>query len=342
VLTVSGTATDPGWLDPLTVTVDWGDGSTSQATGTIENEEPDATLDFSADHTYGDNGTFSVTVCVDDDDTQTCAPAFDVQIDNVDPTTAINEDDATTINGTPTIIGQIGEPIEFSGRSTDPGSDDLTLTWDWDDGLPAPDESTLYLVNPPDPDPFPSPSIQPRDVTDVKEHTFSRACMYTVGFGSLDDDNGSSSDTVTVLITGDEDDGRPSGYWSHQYRRQGSTDFDDATLTCYLEIVDFVSNVFHEVRDVSTFPKARSLLFTQNNSVSKRDQLDRDILTAWLNFANGAVGWDELVDTDGNGVGDTAFSEAIYTAEQVRLNPASTGANFDAQRRIIQRINDTI
>lgn len=343
VLTVTGTATDPGWLDPLTVTVDWGDGSTpSTASGTIENDEPDATLAFSADHTYGDNGTFAVTVCVDDDDTQTCAPSFNVQIDNVDPTAAINEDDATTINGTPTIIGQIGEPIEFSGRSTDPGSDDLTLSWDWDDGLPVPDVSTTYLVNPPNPDPPSSPSIQPRDVTDVQEHTFSQACMYEVGFSSLDDDGGSSSDTVTVLITGDEARGRPSGYWSHQYRRQGSTDFDDATLLCYLEIVDFVSNVFHEVRDASTFAKARALLFTQGNSVTKRDQLDRDILTAWLNFANGAVGWDELVDTNGDGVVDKAFNEAMYTAEQVRLNPASTGADFDAQRRVMQRISDTV
>ena len=37
-------------------------------------------------------------------------------------------------------------------------------------------------------------------------------------------------------------------------------------------------------------------------------QLDRQLLTAWLNFANGAFEYGELVDTDGNGVGDTAFS----------------------------------
>jgi hypothetical protein len=83
-------------------------------------------------------------------------------------------------------------------------------------------------------------------------------------------------------------------------------------------------------------------LFTQRNDVTKRDQLDRDLLTAWLNFANGAVGWDELVDTDGDGVVDIAFNEAMYIAEQVRLDPASTGADFDAQRRIMQRISDTV
>jgi photosystem II stability/assembly factor-like uncharacterized protein len=342
VLTVTGLASDPGWLDPLTVTVDWGDGTETTATGTTENTKPDATLTFTADHTYGDNGTWSVTVCAQDDDTETCAAPFDVRIDNVDPTATINESGATTINGTPTIIGQLGSPVAFSGRSTDPGSDDLTLSWDWDDGAPVPDTSTTYLVNPPAPDPPLSPSIQPRDVTSNVSHTFGQACMYDVGFASRDDDGGTASDTAKVLITGNFKFGRPSGYWSHQYRREGSTDFTDATLTCYLEIVDYVSKVFHEVRDVSTFAKAQKLLFTQAKSVSKRDQLDRDMLTAWLNFANGAVGWAELIDTNGDGVVDTPYFQAMYTAEGVRLNPASSGADYDRQRLIMQRISDTV
>ena len=343
VLTVTGLISDPGWLDPLTATIDWGDGAGPQAvTGTLENVRPNATLTLSVDHTYGDDGTFAVTVCGSDDDTTTCAPSFDVEIRNVRPTATIDESGTTIVNGIPTIIAPAGQSVPFSGRSTDPGSDDLTLSWDFDDGSPAPDVSTTYLVNPPLTDPDPSPSIQPRDVTDNVNHAFPQACIYQVGFSSADDDGGTASDSVAVLITGNESRGRPSGYWSHQYRRQGSTDFDDATLHCYLRIADFVSDVFHEVRNVSTFPAARSLLFTQNSSVTKRDQLDRDLLTAWLNFANGAVRWNELVDTNGNGVPDTLFHVAMGTAESVRLNPASTAAQFDAQRRIVQSINDSI
>jgi hypothetical protein len=342
-LTVTGLVSDPGWLDPLTATVDWGDGAGPQAiAGTLENERPDATLTFSADHIYGDNGTFPVTVCGSDDDTTTCAASFDVVISNVDPTAVIDEGGTTVVNGVNTVIAHAGETVTFSGRSTDPGSDDLTLSWDWDDGPPAPDVSTLYLVNPPVADPPQSPSVQPRDVTDTKDHVFADACIYQVGFLAVDDDGGSASDSVAVLITGNEDRGRPSGYWAHQYRQKGAIDFDDATLICYLEITGFVSDVFHEVRDVSTFAAAQKLLFSQGTNVSKLDSLDRDLLTAWLNFANGAVEWDELVDTDGTGGVDTPFHVAMETAEAVRLNPSATPAQLDAQRAIVQRINDQI
>jgi hypothetical protein len=62
-------------------------------------------------------------------------------------------------------------------------------------------------------------------------------------------------------------------------------------------------------------------------------------LTAWLNLADGGTGYDELVDTDGDGTADTAFSAVLATAETVRLNPASTTAQLDAQRDILERIN---
>ena len=202
--------------------------------------------------------------------------------------------------------------------------------------------STTYLVNPPNADPDPSPSVQPRVVTDSRSHAFGQACTYDVVFSALDDDAGAASDTIKVLIVGNEDDGRPTGYWAQQYRQRGGVEIDAATLTCYLEIAAFVSKVFNEARDASTFAKAQAILFDQGVSVSKRNQLDRDLLTAWLNFANGAVGWDELVDTNRNGIPDTSFHQAMQTAEAVRLNPSATQAQIDAQRAKVQSINDTI
>jgi hypothetical protein len=338
VLTISGVVSDPGWLDPLTATVDWGDGAGPQPLpGTLENVRPDATLTFTADHVYGDDGTFPVTVCGQDDDTETCAAPFDVVIDNVDPDATIDEGDTTLVNGVPTVIAHAGETVTFSARVTDPGSDDLEARWDWDDGPPAPDVTTTYLVNPPVIDPDPSPSIQPRDITDTHDHAFGDACLYTVGFEVDDDDGGSDADSVKVIITGNEDDGRPSGWWAREYRRRGGLTLDDATAACYLEIVGYVSVVFDEEVDASTFHLAQSILFSQGRPVTKRDQLDRDLLTAWLNFANGAVEWDELVDS-GSGP-DAPFHEVMAAAEAVRLDPLATGADFDEQRRIVQRIS---
>jgi len=84
-VTVTGVATDPGWLETLTATIDWDDGSPLEAiAGTLENIRPDATLTFSTSHTYGDNGAYNAEVCAADDDTTTCQVIV-LQIDNVPP-----------------------------------------------------------------------------------------------------------------------------------------------------------------------------------------------------------------------------------------------------------------
>jgi M6 family metalloprotease-like protein len=342
-VSISGLVSDPGWQDTLTATVNWGDGGGAQPlSGALENGRPDATLSFSASHIYGDNGTYTVSVCASDDDGASSSPCAttSVSVSNVDPTASIDESGSVQFNGVPTVITKAGTPLSLTGRSTDPGSDDLTLSWLWADGSPI--TSTLYLVNPPLADGSPSPSIQPRDVSDTQSHAFT-ACLYDVGFKAVDDDAGTSlTDTVKVLVTGTAENGRQSGYWAHQYRLNGRGDFDAKTLDCYLQIAAFASRVFNEQRDVSTFALAQRLLFSQGSSVSKLDQLDRDLLTAWLNFANGAVGYAELVDTDGNGTKDTPFHTAVENAEAVRLNPSATLAQLDQQRAIINRINDTI
>jgi PKD domain len=134
-VTVFGTVTDPGWLDPLSGTISWGDGSAVQAlSGTLENGRPNATLTFSNSHTYGDNGTWTVQVCAKDDDANPCT-SFSVSIGNTAPTATIDLSGAVTVNGTPTVIAHAGQAVAFSGRSTDPGSDDLTLDWAWATGL---------------------------------------------------------------------------------------------------------------------------------------------------------------------------------------------------------------
>jgi hypothetical protein len=335
---VSGTISDPGWLETLTATIDWGDDSAVEnISGTLENVRPDATLTFKASHTYGDNGTFTARVCGKDDDTQTCQN-ISIKYDNVDPTATIDTSGATMINGVATFLAKIGVPLSVSGNSKDPGSDDLRTTWDFDDGTPV--VTTTSLVNPPNPDPPLSPSTQPRNVTDTKSHTYTDACFYEISFKSVDDDNGDSPVVnANVIIVGNARAARSAGFWLTNYSGRGTRDFSTETLNCYLAIVRYMSLVFDEDRTLATITDARDVLFANQSGGDRHQSLDQQLLAAWLNFANGSIGLTEQVDTDGNGTPDTAFNVAVAKAETVRLNPSSTNAQLVAQKDILERIN---
>ena len=142
-----------------------------------------------------------------------------------------------------------------------------------------------------------------------------------------------------MLITGPPSLSRGAGYWQHQYKGNGKIDFSNAQLDCYLEIAAYVSNVFNEVRDASTRQKAHDDIFVAGLKGTISEQLDRQLLTAWLNFANGGVEYTELLDTNGDGIADTAFADVMATAEAVRLNPAATREQLVAQKDLLTAIN---
>lgn len=335
---LSGRVVDHGWRDPLTATIDWGDGTPVEpAGGALENNRPDATLSFARMHTYGDNGMFGVTVCGRDDDTSTCQ-TIPISITNVAPTATIDLGGTVDLGGRPTFLTRAGTGLTFVGTSLDPGSDDLRLTWDWGDGPPSPDVTTVSLVNPPNVDPFPSASVQPRNVADRQTRVFTQPCLYTVGLGVRDDDGDAAAASVLAVVTGTASRVRGAGYWKTQFAQTGRPDFNPARLGCYLAIVGHSSLVFNELRDASTIDVARAVLSTGANALAT-DQLDRELIAVWLNFANGAVGLAELVDTDGNGTPDTSFVTAVTAAETVRLDRGATKAQLEAQKNILERIN---
>ncbi len=338
-VTVEASFTDPGWLDTHDATVDWGtgDGPVAEPIDSLTPGGP-GTPDqgsLTASFTYGDNGPFTITVAVTDDDDGTGSDDVEVAIANVDPTAAIDPAGSEDVFGTPTFLLHAGEELIVSGDTTDPGSDDLTASWHWGDGDTT---DTTSLVNPPAADPFPSPSVQPRDLTDTQSHTYGDACLYELVFSVADDDGGVSPDDVAaVVVQGIADDNRSAGYWYQQYRGKTGNLLPLADRECYLEIVDHMSGVFHEVIDVSTFASARDLL--KGSGGPTEDKLARQLLAAWLNWANGAMELHELVDTDFDGVADTPFSDAVTTAEEVLLNPVYSDADRLAQEDVLESIN---
>ena len=335
---VTGSVTDPGWHDHLTATIAWGDGAPAQSlAGTLENDRPDATLRFAASHTYGDNGTYTGRICAADDDTQPCE-TFTVTVGNTPPAVAIDLSGAVSVGGVPTVIAHAGAAVDFRARTTDPGSDDLALTWSWGDGTA--DETTQSLVNPPDADPALSPSVQPRDVPSALSHPFGGACAYEARFAADDDDGGRAQESVNVIIVGNGTVNHPHGWWKQQLRHhvvgKGPSEFDAAKLGCYLKIAGYMSRVFDERTAAATLAQAYDVLDVSGTSVMT-ELFDLQLLAAWLNFANGAIEHDRMVDTDQDGVADTRFLAAMADAEALRLDPSSTQAQLDRAKRIVER-----
>ncbi len=94
----------------------------------------------------------------------------------------------------------IGHVITFEAQATDPGSDDLTFSWNWNDGTPL--EDTTYFNDGVAPDPTRSPmGTFPFSTKEIKKHTYATAGDYPVTLTVTDDDGESTSITITILLS---------------------------------------------------------------------------------------------------------------------------------------------
>ena len=67
---------------------------------------------------------------------------------------------------------------------------------------------------------------------------------------------------------------------------------------------------------------------------------DRQLLAAWLNFANGAIDLETLFDTDGDAVPDASFADIVTAAEAARLNPATTNEELEGHKDFLESVNE--
>jgi hypothetical protein len=325
-----GTFADPGTLDTFTVVVDWGEGTID----TIELDAGDRAFD--ASHQYGDDGTFPITVLLTDDDTLAADAATAVTVSNGIPTLAVDRTAAQWVAaaGGPTVTTRKGEARTLSARSTDLGSDDLSFTWTWGDGTTT---TSAFRNDPSRTDPDPSPTVGPRDVTDLQGHTWSTPCLYSVPVDVVDDDAGAAvRDSGWVIVTGTATSRNGTGWWHSKFDAKGNNDLPAAVQSCYLRIAEHASAVFGDVRPAATAPLATTILAGAGSD--PRDQLDRTLLSLWLDYADGAFRWNDAVDTDGNGTADAVFSQVMQTAERTRLDTRATKDALHAQRQRLQRM----
>jgi PKD repeat protein len=173
---------DNGQLDTHTATIDWGDGSAVE----------DATI-FSASgsgalagkHTYADDGVYTVTVTITDDDGGSDTQSFMVTVRNVPPVLVVAVDqevdegeelDLSAIGGAP----PLGLFIDNGIRDTH------TATINWGDGS-ASEAGTIFFAQG-------SGAIG-------GTHTYADDGVYTVTVTVTDDDGGSDTQSFFVTVS---------------------------------------------------------------------------------------------------------------------------------------------
>ena len=214
-LTNIGQFTDPGFNNPLnagnilnggesteefTYEINWGDGSaTESGVPTIDQVGGVGTPtagSFDASHIYADNGTYTVTVTVKDDDGGVTVKQFQVTVTNVDPTLTFTN---------PTIVVDEGDPITLAGLgvgATDPGFDNDALgtqetfkgaTVDWGDGTTADPLTVSVGVEG-------SPGNPTTGVFAHAAHHYADNGTYTVTVSFKDDDGAVVARTFTIVV----------------------------------------------------------------------------------------------------------------------------------------------
>ena len=165
VFVSTGSFSDPG-ADTWTATVDYGDGSGVQPLAL----NPDKT--FGLSHTYTDDGVYTVTVSVTDDDGGTGADTAQVTVGNVVP----------AVDAGPDGVIDEGSVFVSTGSFSDPGADTWTATVDYGDGSGV----QPLALNP--------------DKTFGLSHTYTDDGVYTVTVSVTDDDGGTGMDTAQVTV----------------------------------------------------------------------------------------------------------------------------------------------
>jgi PKD repeat protein len=143
-----------------------------------------------ASNTYGDDGIYNATLTVTDSNGGSGTDTLVVTVNNLSPSGNLSGPHE----------GLVNQPLAFIGNGTDPGSDDLTFTWDWGDGTSTTVNTHYNDGSAPDPDLSPAGTF-PFSIVDSVEHTYSNEGVYTITLTIEDDDGGSVVYQTTVNIT---------------------------------------------------------------------------------------------------------------------------------------------
>ena len=165
--TLTGNIADVGTQDSFTLTVNWGDGHTSDFT------YPAGTTAFTETHQYLDDDpsgtpsdTYAIGLTLTDDDTGSTTASTSITVNNVAPTVLAG----SNVTAVPNAI------IHFTGSISDPGTlDTFFITWNFGDS------NTI------------TGTLTPA-------HAYASAGTYTVTLTVMDDDTGAGTSSLVVTI----------------------------------------------------------------------------------------------------------------------------------------------
>lgn len=340
---------DLGTLDTHkeTTFINWGDGTTHDSSteqlGDVSESPfgpPGSTLGangtVAGSFLYGDNSTYTVEVCVTDDDGGTGCDELLVTVNNINPTVDFDKSTGISFNGGLAFLARRGVEQTFNSDAADIGTDDLTFTW----AFPPSGHGSLSTyfndgTNPDPPhdlDPAHSPhGNRPFERSDMNNTTFTKPGVYEATIDIYDDDSGHVMDSLPVLVTDSRGCTAASSTWGHEYGVGGKQTIDDLRLQGYLDLIRFASAYFDD-GNLADLADAKAIFSA--NGRKDANHLKQHTLAAWLNFASGGVLWDRQIrHLDG------PFHETIGEIDAVLLNPnASKKEIVDAQKKAI-RIN---
>jgi hypothetical protein len=193
-----GSFTDQGTLDTHTAKIDWGDGSVESQ---IMVNEANGSGTLSASHIFADDGMYTVTVTLTDDDGGSATSTFLVTVENVAPTLAGTDAPIEVDEGAFVTLESLGVGIQDPGFDNPnnplmPGGSQETLgaiSIDWGDGTGV---QPLAIGVETDG----GPNAPTTATLIAAAHVYADNGTYTVTVVISDDDGGLVTETFEIIV----------------------------------------------------------------------------------------------------------------------------------------------